>query len=98
MEYTLYLEPQFQSQKSPRKIRLNQGKTILCFYISIYTILYFIFIESSKELRFITEVLEDFSFFFYVFYYIFKLQTDIQGQQVTFRRVGVKTFRKDLAL
>ena len=58
------------------------------------------FIESSKELRFITAVLEDFSSFFYVFCYILttKLQTEKQGRQITFKREGNETFRKDVAL
>ena len=49
------------------------------------------FIESSKELRFIIAVLEDFSFFFYIFHYITKLQ-------ITFKQEEDETFRKDLAL
>ena len=56
------------------------------------------FIDSSKELRFLTAVLEDFSLFFYVFHYITKLQTEIQGRQITFRHEESKTFRKDLTL
>ena len=58
------------------------------------------FIESSKELRFITAVLEDFSSFFYVFCYILtiKLQIEKQGRQITFKREGTETFRKDVAL
>ena len=39
-----------------------------------------------------------FLFFFYVFHYITKLQTEIQGPQITFSWEVVKTFRKDLAL
>ena len=56
------------------------------------------FIESFKELRFIIIVLEDFSFFFYVFHYITKLQIEIQGRQRTSRRKEAETFRKYLAL
>ena len=56
------------------------------------------FIESSKELRFITSILEDFSFLFYIFHYLTKLQTEIQGRQKTFRHEEAETFRKDLAL
>ena len=56
------------------------------------------FIESSKELCFIATVLLYFSFFFYVFHYITKLQTESQGRQITFRNEEAETFRKILAL
>ena len=49
-------------------------------------------------MRFISAGLVDFSFSFYVFHYITKLQTEVQGRQITFRREGAETFREDLAL
>ena len=78
MEYTLYLESQFAELKKPKQNRVKSRK-----HDFVET-----FIESSKELRFITAVLEQFSFFFYVFLYISKLKTEIQVRQITSRREG----------
>ena len=69
MEYTSYFKPQFAESRKPKQNRVKSRKNDV-----VET-----FIESSKELRFITAFLEDFSFFFYVFHYIINLQTEIQG-------------------
>ena len=53
---------------------------------------------SSKELCFITAVLEDFPLFFYVYHYITKSQTEVQRRQITSRREWAETIRKNLSV
>ena len=87
MEYILYLKPQFVDSKKPKQYRVKSRKNN---FVETYSL------NLLKSL--ILQFLKIFLFFFYVFHYITKLQTRIQGQQITFRREGAETFRKDLTL